>query len=79
MYPSTFVILGQSLLHEALLILTFILMIVALSILRRREAPFYAGVWSSSSFRSGGIHVVLDVVSNCVGLSLLRHVVYSLL
>ena len=77
MYPSTFVILGQPLLHEALLILT--LKIVALSLVRRREAPLYAGVRRSSSFRSGSIHVVLDVVSNCVGLSLLSHVVYSLL
>ena len=81
MRPSAFVIVCllytcQSLLHEVLLILT--LKIVSLPVLRRREASFYAGVWNSSSFRPA-IHVVLDVVSNCVWLSLLSQVVYSLL
>jgi hypothetical protein len=76
MRPAAFVIVcRQSLLHEALLILT---LKIAQSILRRRETSFYAGAWSSSSFRSGAIHVVLDVVSNCVWLSLLSQVVYSL-
>lgn len=71
--PSAFVIVWcQSLLHEALLILT--LEIVSLFILRGRKASFYAGAWSSSSFGSGAIHVVLDVVSNCVWLSLLSQV-----